>query len=89
MEGRSELQAGQAIRHRSQVIELQAGEVMRIRGPGGTITLHDGGITLDGVAINIKGPLKQQAGGSGYALSLDGQPMPGLPFDPTSLPLSE
>jgi type VI secretion system secreted protein VgrG len=60
-----------------------------LRGPGGTITLHDGGITLDGIAIILKGPMTQQAGGGSHVLSLDSQPMPSLPFDPSSLPLSE
>ncbi|WP_421549614.1 bacteriophage T4 gp5 trimerisation domain-containing protein, partial [Pseudomonas sp. QD4] len=83
IEGRSELQAGQAIRHRSRVIELQAGEVMRIRGPGGTITLDSGGITLSAVAISIKGPLIQQGGDKGNSLALEGNPEDGLPADET------
>lgn len=79
--GHSELQAGQAIRQRSRVVLLQAGDVFRLRGPGGTITLHDGGITLDGIAITFKGPMRQQGGGKGNSLSIDGAPEEGLPLD--------
>ncbi|MFC5698810.1 type VI secretion system Vgr family protein [Pseudomonas sp. GCM10022186] len=81
VKGHAELQAGQAIRHRSRVIDLQAGEMVRLRGPGGTITLHDGGITLDAVAIHVKGPMTQQGGGKGNQLSIDGTPEDGRPVD--------
>ncbi|WP_217468157.1 bacteriophage T4 gp5 trimerisation domain-containing protein [Burkholderia arboris] len=57
VQGRAELEAGQAIRQRTKVVELHAGEVIRLRGPGGTITLDDGGVTLDAVVIRLKGPL--------------------------------
>lgn len=69
MEGNALLEAGKSIIQRSRVVELQAGEVFRLYGPGGTITLHDGGITLEGIAIALKGPMRVQPGGSGHALS--------------------
>ncbi|WP_273829798.1 type VI secretion system Vgr family protein, partial [Pseudomonas sp. SBT1-2] len=86
VEGHSELQAGQAIRQRSRVIQQQAGEIFRLRGPGGTITLHDGGITLDGVAIILKGPMTQQGGGKGNSMSLQSNLAPGEEPDATYLP---
>ncbi|WP_414142994.1 bacteriophage T4 gp5 trimerisation domain-containing protein, partial [Burkholderia cepacia] len=87
--GRAELEAGQAIRHRTKVVELHAGEVIRVRGPGGTITLDDSGITLDAVVIRFKGPLTADSVGRGNRLGIDGNPLPGEPTDPTDLPLSE
>ncbi|WP_286897872.1 type VI secretion system Vgr family protein [Achromobacter sp. UBA2119] len=74
VEGHAELQTGQAIRQRSRVVQLQAGEVFRLRGPGGTITLQDGGITLDGVAVVLKSSISQQGGGKGNSLSITGAP---------------
>ncbi|AVJ29604.1 type VI secretion system Vgr family protein [Achromobacter spanius] len=74
IEGHATLQTGQAIRQRSRVVQLQAGEVFRLRGPGGTITLQDGGITLDGVAVVLKGSISQQGGGKGNSLSIAGTP---------------
>ncbi|KVA58344.1 type VI secretion protein VgrG [Burkholderia cepacia] len=89
VQGRAELEAGQAIRHRTKVVELHADEVIRLRGPGGTITLDDGGITLDAVVIRFKGPLTADSVGRGNRLGIDGNPLPGEPTDPTDLPLSE
>ncbi|RQT71295.1 bacteriophage T4 gp5 trimerisation domain-containing protein, partial [Burkholderia cepacia] len=89
VQGRAELEAGQAIRHRTKVVELQAGEVIRLRGPGGTITLDDCGITLDAVAIRFKGPLTGDSIGRGNRFGIDGNLLPGEPTDPTDLPLSE
>ncbi|WP_415493102.1 bacteriophage T4 gp5 trimerisation domain-containing protein [Burkholderia ubonensis] len=89
VQGRAELEAGQAIRQRTKVVELQAGEVFRLRGPGGTITLDDSGITLDAVVIRFKGPLAGGGAGRGNRFGIDGNPLPGAPTDPTDLPLSE
>ncbi|MDH0092668.1 type VI secretion system tip protein VgrG [Achromobacter mucicolens] len=74
IEGHAEFQTGQAIRQRSRVVQLQAGEVFRLRGPGGTITLQDSGITLDGVAVILKSAISQQGGGKGNSISIAGTP---------------
>ncbi|HGO6154320.1 TPA: type VI secretion system Vgr family protein, partial [Burkholderia cepacia] len=70
--GHAELEAGQAIRYRTKVVELQAGEVIRLRGPGGTITLDDCGVEIEAVAIRVKGPMVQDRKGAGNVLSLSG-----------------
>ncbi|WP_081076213.1 type VI secretion system Vgr family protein [Burkholderia cepacia] len=80
--GHAELEAGQAIRHRTKIVELRAGDVLRLRGPGGTITLDDSGITIEAITIRFKGPLQQSNVGIGHALSLDGHPVDGLPDGP-------
>ncbi|WP_448195066.1 type VI secretion system Vgr family protein [Pseudomonas aeruginosa] len=74
VEGNASLGAGKSIIQRSRLVELQAGEVFRLHGPGGTITLHDGGITLEGIAITIKGPLTRQGDGKSNSLSMAGTP---------------
>ncbi|MDH0684660.1 type VI secretion system Vgr family protein [Achromobacter animicus] len=79
VEGHSELQAGQAIRQRTKVFESQAAESLTIKGPGGTIRIDASGITLDGVAILIKGPMNQKPGGGTNSISVNGTPEPGEP----------
>ncbi|WP_234015854.1 type VI secretion system Vgr family protein [Achromobacter spanius] len=79
VEGHSELQAGQAIRQRTKVFESQAAESLTIKGPGGTIRIGASGITLDGVAILIKGPITQKPGGGTNSISINGTPEPGEP----------
>ncbi|EHK63041.1 type VI secretion system Vgr family protein, partial [Achromobacter arsenitoxydans] len=74
VEGHAELQAGQAIRQRSQVIELQAGEVFCLRGPGGAIILDNDGIILSGTQIQFKGPMQVKSDGRGTPYAIDGRP---------------
>lgn len=77
VEGHAQLQAGQAITHRTQVYEIQACESLVIKSPGGSLRLDASGITLDGVAIHIKGPVNQQANGGSHELTVEGAPVPG------------
>ncbi|RQP26957.1 type VI secretion system tip protein VgrG, partial [Burkholderia ubonensis] len=70
-----------AIRHRTKVVELQAGEVFRLRGPGGTITLDDCGVEIDAIAIRVKGPMVQGGKGAGQTLSLSSRSVFGDPPD--------
>ncbi|WP_445432953.1 bacteriophage T4 gp5 trimerisation domain-containing protein, partial [Burkholderia aenigmatica] len=70
VQGRIDVEAGLAITTRTKVIELQAGDVFRLRGPGGTITLDDCGVELEGVAIRMKGPMTQNSSGAGQVFSL-------------------
>ena len=81
VEGHAELQAGQAIRLRTKVYEIHAGESLSLKGPGGTIRIDGSGITLDGVAIQVKGPMRQQSGSASPVSAPVGVPAPGLPFD--------
>ncbi|MNU04503.1 hypothetical protein D3C72_2489430 [compost metagenome] len=50
---------------------------MVIKGPGGTITINGSGITLEALAINLKGPISQ-ANGGGNSLSMAGDVVEGL-----------
>lgn len=77
VEGRAQLQAGQAISHRTQVYEIQVSESFVIKSPGGSLRLDASGITLDGVAINFMGPVKQQASGGSHEITVAGAPVPG------------
>nr|WP_314482098.1 type VI secretion system tip protein TssI/VgrG [uncultured Pseudomonas sp.] len=74
--GNVDLRAGQAIRHETQVIELQVSQRLTIKAPGATLTLDGSGITLDAVAIQIKGPLTQSATGSLHNLAISSTPAP-------------
>ncbi|CAD5106248.1 hypothetical protein PSEWESI4_00508 [Pseudomonas carbonaria] len=65
---------------------MQAGARVVITGPGGTITLDGSGVTLDAITIHLKGPIVQQGGGSGRALSITGNPFEGVENPP---PFSE
>ncbi|WP_409515348.1 bacteriophage T4 gp5 trimerisation domain-containing protein, partial [Achromobacter animicus] len=81
VEGRSELQAGEAILQRTKVYEVQAAESLTLKGPGGTIRIDGSGITLEGIAIVIKGPMSQKGGGGGNTLALSGVAFEGLDAD--------
>lgn len=81
IEGRSELQAGQAIRHRTKDYELQAADELLIRGPGGCIRIDGSGITFNGINIVVKGPLNLQGGAGSNSLSLINQVLDGLEAD--------
>ncbi|RQZ94927.1 type VI secretion system tip protein VgrG, partial [Burkholderia cepacia] len=79
--GRAELEAGQAIRHRTKVYEIRATGVLEVKGPGGTVRIDNGGITLEGVAIRTKRPMTQQSGGASNPFAITGAPASGKPLD--------
>ncbi|WP_233634313.1 type VI secretion system Vgr family protein [Burkholderia cepacia] len=81
VQGRAVLEAGQAIRHRTKVYEIHAAEVLEVKGPGGTVRIDGGGITLEGVAIRTKGPMTQQSGGASNPFAITGAPASGKPLD--------
>lgn len=74
VQGHHRLEAVQAIERQTTVYRLQTRERIVLQSPGGSITLDDSGITLEGAAINIKGPLSQTGSGGGSPLNLDGTP---------------
>ncbi|MFF7399094.1 type VI secretion system Vgr family protein [Achromobacter sp. NPDC008082] len=74
VQGHHRIEAGQAIERKTTTYRLQTRERIVLQSPGGSITLDDGGITLEGVSINLKGPLSQQGGGAGIPLHIDGAP---------------
>jgi len=71
VQGHHQLNAGKRIERRTVLYELQSSEKAVLRGPGGAITIDDSGITLQGIAIKLKGPISQ-LGGSGNQLSIKG-----------------
>ncbi|VWD00777.1 Rhs element Vgr protein [Burkholderia aenigmatica] len=89
VQGRIDVEAGLAITTRTKVIELQAGDVFRLRGPGGTITLDDSGITFDAVLTQFNGPMGGGGAGRSNPFGIDGQPLLGQPVDPNEVSLSE
>ncbi|HTV87151.1 MAG TPA: type VI secretion system tip protein TssI/VgrG [Dyella sp.] len=81
VQGHHKLSAGKSIERQTQRYQLQAGEVAVIRGPGGTIRIDDGGITLEGVAIHFKGPVQMQGEGTGNLFGIRGTPNVGADSD--------
>ncbi|PYB79774.1 bacteriophage T4 gp5 trimerisation domain-containing protein, partial [Pseudomonas soli] len=75
--GHVELLAGQAIRQETQVIELNVSQSLTINAPGATLRLDGSGITLDAIAIHVKGPVTQTAAGGSRQLAIDATPEPG------------
>src|SRR5690606_9973672 len=78
--GNLNVEAGQAIEHKTQRYELSASTIV-LRAPGGSITLDGSGITLDASAIQLKGSVSQSGGAGGSVVIPQGIPEKGLPFD--------
>ncbi|MBV4536491.1 type VI secretion system Vgr family protein [Pseudomonas urmiensis] len=78
--GHVELRAGQAIKQQTQVFDIEVADSLTIKSPGGLLRLDGAGITLEGVAITIKGPVAQNATGSSNAFAIDGAPVVGEPI---------
>ncbi|WP_430962134.1 bacteriophage T4 gp5 trimerisation domain-containing protein, partial [Pseudomonas putida] len=70
VQGTVVLQAGQRITQHTKVYEIHSSEAVVIKGPGGTLRIDASGITLDGVVINLIGPMTKSGGGSGNSLVL-------------------
>ncbi|WP_425929448.1 type VI secretion system Vgr family protein [Pseudomonas sp. NyZ201] len=70
VQGTVDLQAGQRITQHTKVYEIHSSEAVVIKGPGGTLRIDASGITLDGVVINLIGPMTKSGGGSGNSLVL-------------------
>lgn len=82
------LEAGQRAGVKSRVIQLQAGDVAKISGPAGAITLDGNGITLEAVRITLKGPIQSSTGWVKNALDLRSDVREGVPFDLDSFSFS-
>ncbi|MCE1006141.1 bacteriophage T4 gp5 trimerisation domain-containing protein, partial [Pseudomonas monteilii] len=78
--GHSTLQTGEAIRHTTKVYDIQVSESLTIRSPAGLLRIDGAGITLDGLALDFKGPVSQQAKGSQRVTATSGVPEPGEPI---------
>ncbi|MGE8405577.1 MAG: type VI secretion system Vgr family protein [Pseudomonas sp.] len=70
VQGDVSMQAGQSITHHTRLHEIHASDAVVIKGPGGTLRIDAAGITLDGIALTLKGPMTKTGGGSGNSLSL-------------------
>jgi type VI secretion system secreted protein VgrG len=81
VQGRHRLSAGRSIEKQTQHFELKAGERAVFRGPGGAITVDDGGITIEGIAIRFKGPLQAGSEGNGNVFGIQGDPNAGQDSD--------
>ncbi|UTA55644.1 type VI secretion system tip protein VgrG [Lysobacter soli] len=74
VEGRMDIETGERIHERTQTYLIEASERLTLRGPGGTITIDDDGVTIEGLAIDAKGPIRHVPDGGGNLLSLLGVP---------------
>ncbi|CAG9194140.1 hypothetical protein PSP6_140024 [Paraburkholderia tropica] len=81
VQGHHKLSAGQSIERQTQQYELKAGERAVLRGPGGSITIDDNGITIEGIAIKLKGPLQAGGEGKGNVFGIQGHPNAGQESD--------
>ncbi|MNR15098.1 hypothetical protein D3C85_1316140 [compost metagenome] len=80
VQGDQRVFVGKGIETQTTVFELQANQRLVLKGPGGSITLDASGITLDGTAIFLKGPLQQLAIGQGNTLAISSTTATGHPI---------
>ncbi|MGE8408614.1 MAG: bacteriophage T4 gp5 trimerization domain-containing protein, partial [Pseudomonas sp.] len=69
VQGALRVEAGQRIAHHTRVYEISTADALVLKGPGGTLRIDAAGITLDGIALTLKGPLNKPPGGSGNSLA--------------------
>jgi type VI secretion system secreted protein VgrG len=80
VQGHHKLTAGQRIERQTQNYQLQASQKVVIQGPGGTLIIDAGGVTIEGSVIQLKGPINQASGG-GNPFAFSGAPATGKPLD--------
>ncbi len=66
--GHIDVSAGSSLTQRAETIILQATDILQIRGPGGTITVDGDGVTIEGLVLRLKGPVRITEDGAGNAL---------------------
>ncbi|MBT2793216.1 type VI secretion system Vgr family protein [Paraburkholderia strydomiana] len=88
VQGHHQIDAGQAIRRKTRLYQLQAGDTAEIVGPAGKITLDSTGITLEAVRITFKGPVQSESGWVKNALDLRSKITEGDPLTPDYFPFS-
>ncbi|NER60026.1 type VI secretion system tip protein VgrG, partial [Pseudomonas sp. MAFF212428] len=74
VQGQYRLEVGKAIEHCAERILLQASHSLVLEGPGGSLCIDASGITLNGVAIHLKGPVDMTSAGRGATLIATGSP---------------
>lgn len=65
---------------KTTIYQLQTSESLVLQGPGGSITLDANGISINGIAIYLKGPVQHSAPGVGHSLALSGTAATGEPI---------
>ncbi len=85
VQGHHQLRAAQSIERKTQRYELHVSDKIVLKSAGGTLTLDGSGITLEGLAVHIKGAVSMQTGGAGQALNIAGASYDGLPGDPIEI----
>jgi len=81
VQGHHRIEAGQSIERRTQRYELKSSSSVVIKGPGGSITIDESGITLDGIAIRFKGAVNHSSSGNNNPFAVVGTPASGKPLD--------
>lgn len=80
VQGHFQITTGQGIEQKTRTYQMQAGQRIVLQGPGGTITIDNRGITLDAIAVHIKGPVSTPPQGVGNTLAISGSPATGEPI---------
>ncbi|AIG02146.1 Rhs element Vgr protein [Pseudomonas fluorescens] len=63
------LATGEGIAQKTTEFEVEAGQRIVLKAPGGSITIDSDGITLDGLTIKIQGPVTADGMGTGNPFS--------------------
>ncbi|KER72675.1 hypothetical protein HR51_08685 [Burkholderia cepacia] len=88
VQGRHQIEAGQAIERKTRIYQLQAGDKAEIIDPAGKITLDGEGVTIEGVRIKLMGPVQTETGWVKNALDVRSDVNKGDPFTPEYFPFS-
>ncbi|MCT8166894.1 MULTISPECIES: type VI secretion system Vgr family protein [unclassified Pseudomonas] len=78
VEGEMDIAAGEAIRLKTQVFEINAAQSITLKGPGGTVRIDADGITVDGLNLRLKGAMNKDASGEGNSLEFTGKVQPNV-----------
>ncbi|PRN01745.1 type VI secretion protein VgrG [Pseudomonas sp. LLC-1] len=71
VKGAQSISVGQGVQQRTTVFQLLASERIELRSPGGSIVLDAQGITINGLALDLKGQTKAVAKGDGDSPSFE------------------
>ncbi|WP_372030226.1 type VI secretion system Vgr family protein [Pseudomonas kurunegalensis] len=74
VKGAQSISVGQGVQQRTTVFQLLASERIELRSPGGSIVLDAQGITINGLALDLKGQTKAVAKGDGDSPSFEFTP---------------
>lgn len=77
VDGLLELKVSNGMSHHTTTYELTGTQRLVLRSPGGSITLDEQGVTVEGLKITMKGLVDASSAGVGNALALDLKAKPG------------